>query len=68
MVVQFLIMTKIDFIRTQLHHSLQQKAAKRNSLLLSMDEISGKLSELKDTVIAMPGISTADQEVSNTSQ
>ena len=48
----------------QLHHSLRQKAQKRSSLLLNMEEISERLSQLKQTVIAMPGIATSGSEVS----
>ena len=47
----------------QLHHSLQQRAQKRSSLLLNMEEISERLSKLKQTVIAMPGIATSGSEV-----
>ena len=47
----------------QLHHSLQQRAQKRSSLLLNMEEISERLSKLKQTVIAMPGIATSGNEV-----
>ena len=42
----------------QLHHSLQQRAQKRSSLVLSMEQISSKLSNLKSSVIAMPGLSS----------
>ena len=41
--------------------SLQQKAQKRSSLILSMKEISPKLGSLHNTVIAMPGLGTAGQ-------
>ncbi|XP_052759875.1 serine/threonine-protein kinase SMG1-like [Mya arenaria] len=47
----------------QIHVSLQQKAQKRNSLMLSMQEISPKLHALRNTVIAMPGLGTAGQIV-----
>lgn len=45
----------------QLHVKLQQRAQKRNSLLLKMDDISPKLDEMKATVIAMPGLGTMGQ-------
>ena len=47
----------------QLHHSLQQRAQKRSSLLLRMDEISNKLANLKATDIAMPGLGSEGQVV-----
>ncbi|CAH1794898.1 unnamed protein product [Owenia fusiformis] len=43
----------------QLHHTLQQRANKRTSLVLRMDQITPKLSSMKDTVIAMPGLGTS---------
>ncbi len=45
----------------QLHRSLQERAGKRTSLVLSMDQMSGKLANLTNTVIAMPGISSNRQ-------
>ncbi|GFO31315.1 serine/threonine-protein kinase smg1, partial [Plakobranchus ocellatus] len=55
------------------HHSLQQRAQKRNSLQLKMDEISPKLAALKNSVIPMPGLTTPGkivtiESVHNTSQ
>ncbi|KAK3583612.1 hypothetical protein CHS0354_039435 [Potamilus streckersoni] len=57
----------------QIHVSLQQRAQKRNSLILRMDSISPKLEALRNTVIAMPGLGTSGQvvtveSVSNTVQ
>ena len=46
----------------QIHHSLQQKAQKRSSLLLNMEQISDRLAGLRNTVIAMPGL-TSDGHV-----
>ena len=51
------------FFLLQFHHSLQQKAQKRSSLILSMEQISERLSRLRNTVIAMPGITTSGHEV-----
>ena len=45
----------------QIHHSLQQRAQKRTSLVLSMEEMSPKLATLKNTVISMPGASSDGQ-------
>ncbi|KAL4241086.1 Serine/threonine-protein kinase smg1 [Mactra antiquata] len=47
----------------QIHVSLQNKAQKRSSLVLTMDDISPKLHSLRNTVIAMPGLGTAGQIV-----
>ncbi|XP_005098211.1 serine/threonine-protein kinase SMG1 [Aplysia californica] len=46
-----------------IHHSLQQRAQKRNSLQLKMDEISPKLASLKSSVIPMPGLTSAGKVV-----
>ncbi|XP_059145931.1 serine/threonine-protein kinase SMG1-like [Physella acuta] len=56
-----------------IHNSLQLRAQKRNSLQLKMDEISPKLSALKNSVIPMPGLTSAGQiitieAVQNTAQ
>ena len=40
----------------QLHHSLQQRAQKRATQVLNMEEISPRLAGLSSTVIAMPGL------------
>ena len=48
----------------QLHSSLQQKAQKRSSLVLDMNDISEKLATLRSTVIAMPGVTAPGQQVS----
>lgn len=47
----------------QLHHSLQQRAQKRNSLLLRMDEISPKLGSMHKSEIPMPGLTVAGKIV-----
>ncbi|KAH3864467.1 hypothetical protein DPMN_027485, partial [Dreissena polymorpha] len=47
----------------QIHVSLQQRAQKRVSLILKMEEISPKLHALRNTVIAMPGLGAAGQIV-----
>eukprot|EP00106_Octopus_bimaculoides_P021655 XP_014789097.1 PREDICTED: serine/threonine-protein kinase SMG1-like isoform X1 [Octopus bimaculoides] len=47
----------------QLHHSLQQRAQKRNSLLLRMDDISPKLGNMHKSEIPMPGLSIAGKIV-----
>ncbi|XP_078611831.1 serine/threonine-protein kinase SMG1-like isoform X2 [Branchiostoma floridae x Branchiostoma japonicum] len=49
----------------QLHHVLQQRAQKRSTSVLKLDEISPKLAEMTDTVIALPGssLSAAQQDV-----
>ncbi|KAI8501131.1 Serine/threonine-protein kinase smg1 [Branchiostoma belcheri] len=49
----------------QLHHVLQQRAQKRSTSVLKLDEISPKLAEMADTVIALPGssLSTSQQDV-----
>lgn len=47
----------------QLHHTLQQRAQKRGSFVLTMDQISTKLASLKMTRIPMPGINTKQQVV-----
>ena len=49
------------FCKPQIHHSLQQRAQKRNSLQLKMDEISPRLAVLKNSVIPMPGLTTPGQ-------
>ena len=49
------------FCKPQIHHSLQQRAQKRNSLQLKMDEISPRLAALKNSVIPMPGLTTPGQ-------
>ena len=43
----------------QLQQSLQQRALKRQSLILSLPEISRKLAAFKGTTIAMPGVSVS---------
>ena len=47
----------------QLHRGLQERASRRTSLLLQMDQISSKLSNLRSTTIAMPGISSQNKVV-----
>ena len=47
----------------QLHRGLQERASRRASLLLQMDQISSKLSNLRSTTIAMPGISSQNKVV-----
>ncbi|XP_077980517.1 serine/threonine-protein kinase SMG1-like [Glandiceps talaboti] len=47
----------------QLHHSLQQRATKRATHLLQMDEISPKLAQMKNTVISMPGLSAHSDQI-----
>ncbi|KAK6170598.1 hypothetical protein SNE40_018955 [Patella caerulea] len=47
----------------QLHTSLQQRAQKRNSLLLRMQEISPKLSSIESSVIPMPGLGVSGQVI-----
>ncbi|XP_048245963.1 serine/threonine-protein kinase SMG1-like isoform X1 [Haliotis rufescens] len=47
----------------QLHVSLQQRAQKRNSLQLRMEEISPRLSSLVSSVIPMPGLGVLGQTV-----
>ncbi|CAL1541344.1 unnamed protein product [Lymnaea stagnalis] len=42
-----------------IHHSLQQRAQKRNSLQLKMEDISPKLAALTNSVIPMPGLTSA---------
>ena len=42
----------------QMQRSLAERAAKRSSLVLSMERLSPCLSTLKDTEIAMPGVSS----------
>ncbi|XP_077868684.1 serine/threonine-protein kinase SMG1-like [Saccoglossus kowalevskii] len=47
----------------QLHHSLQQRASKRATHLLQMDEISPRLAQMKSTVISMPGLTAQTHQV-----
>ena len=47
----------------QLHRGLQERASRRTSLLLQIDQISSKLSNLRSTTIAMPGISSQNKVV-----
>uniref|UniRef100_A0A2C9LZC5 non-specific serine/threonine protein kinase n=1 Tax=Biomphalaria glabrata TaxID=6526 RepID=A0A2C9LZC5_BIOGL len=56
-----------------IHHSLQQRAQKRNSLQLKMEEISPRLIALKNSAIPMPGLTSAGkvitiESVHNTAQ
>ncbi|KAH9498432.1 Serine/threonine-protein kinase smg1 [Bulinus truncatus] len=46
-----------------IHHSLQQRAQKRNSLQLKMEEISPKLIALKNSAIPMPGLTSAGKVI-----
>ena len=39
-----------------MQRSLAERAAKRSSLVLSMERLSPTLANLKDTEIAMPGV------------
>ncbi|XP_041362847.1 serine/threonine-protein kinase SMG1-like [Gigantopelta aegis] len=47
----------------QIHLSLQQRAQKRNSLHLKMEDISPRLAELRASVIPMPGLGVSGQTV-----
>ncbi|XP_070580922.1 serine/threonine-protein kinase SMG1-like [Ptychodera flava] len=47
----------------QLHHSLQQRASKRATHILQMDEISPKLAQMNSTVISMPGLTAQSDQV-----
>ncbi|XP_014676456.1 PREDICTED: serine/threonine-protein kinase SMG1-like [Priapulus caudatus] len=55
--------TPADLLAKILHHTLQQRAQKRGSFALTMDQISTKLSNLKVTAIPMPGLNTTQQAV-----
>ncbi|ESO84130.1 hypothetical protein LOTGIDRAFT_229624 [Lottia gigantea] len=47
----------------QIHSSLQQRAQKRNSLILRIQEISPKLSAIESSVIPMPGLGVIGQVI-----
>uniref|UniRef100_A0A0P4WEM1 non-specific serine/threonine protein kinase n=1 Tax=Scylla olivacea TaxID=85551 RepID=A0A0P4WEM1_SCYOL len=47
----------------QLHQMLQQRAHRRTSASLKMVDVSPKLANLSNTLIAMPGVASASQQV-----